>query len=211
MCNAYRVLLKYLPKLLEGKENPAKVLLPLCGKSNDLKFLYDEGHRVLGVECADEAIDDFFRLNGIRDETTVITATKKRTPAKQHSSPDQNLNIVQNNFLTLDSNLLNGTMDCVWDRGAFGTITEVEQSLYIQTIRRLLAPDFRYLLLVLEFDEAKSKDAVPMPQPEWKIRSYFGDFCEIEKMESKIPSHVSLYQKHMGNRTEKEDKMKHET
>jgi hypothetical protein len=161
--------------------------------------LYDEGHSVVGVECADEAVHDFFNLNGIRDEMTMITATKKKTLAKLHSSPDHKLRIVQNNFLTLDSPVLNGTIDCVWDRGAFGTITEIEQSLYVQTIRRLLAPDFRYLLLVLEFDQSRSKDPVPMPQPEWKIRQYFGDFCHIEKMESKIPSHVSLYQKHMGD------------
>lgn len=154
---------------------------------------------MLGVECADEAIHDFFHLNGIRDETTLIPATHKKTMAKLHSSPDQNLRIIQNNFLTLDSGLLNGSIDCVWDRGAFGTITEVEQSLYVQTIRRLLAPDFRYLLLVLEFDQFKSNDPVPMPQPESKIRHFFGDFCEIEKMESKVPSHVNLYQKHMGN------------
>ena len=199
-CCCFRVLLKYLPKLLggKGKENSARFLLPLCGKSNDLRFLYGEGHRVLGVECADEAIHDFFSLNAIRCDTSLIPATKKQTLAKLHSSPDQNLRIVQNNFLTLDSGLLNGTIDCVWDRGAFGTITEIEQTLYIQTIRRLLAPDFRYLLLVLEFDASKSKDPVPMPQPEDKVRRFFGDFCHIEKVECNVPTHVSLYQKHMG-------------
>jgi hypothetical protein len=44
-------------------------------------------------------------------------------------------------------------VEAVWDRGSFGTITYSEQVLYAQTIKRLLAPDFRYLLLVLEFDE----------------------------------------------------------
>lgn len=88
-------------------------------------------------------------------------------------------------------------MECVWDRGAFGTITDHEQELYVSTIRRLLAPNFRYLLLVLEFDEAIFPGP-PMSQPESKVRKYFGDFCNIEKLESRIPPHVKLYQEHMG-------------
>ena len=193
--------MRYKYKLLEGKgkENPARVLLPLCGKSNDLKFMYEEGHQVLGVECADEAIHDFFHFNNIRREVSPVVATRTGKTAKLHSSPDGHLNVIQNNFLTLDSDMFNGSVDCVWDRGAFGTITEEEQSLYVETVRRLLAPNFRYLLLVLEFDQSKSNDPVPMPQPEEKVRSYFGSFCEIERLESKIPSHVGLYQKHMGN------------
>lgn len=188
-------------KLLEGKgkENPARVLLPLCGKSNDLRFMYEEGHKVLGVECADEAIHDFFSINNIPRDVTTVTATKSGKNAQLHSSPDGQLKVIQNNFLTLDSEMFNGTIDCVWDRGAFGTITEEEQSMYIDTIRRLLGPNFRYLLLVLEFDQSQSKDPVPMPQPEEKVRHFFGSFCEIERLESKIPNHVSLYQKHMGN------------
>jgi len=183
----------------KGKENPARVLLPLCGKSNDLRFMYEEGHHVYGVECADEAIHDFFSINNIRRDISSVVATKTGKLAKLHSSHDGHLTIIQNNFLTLDTNKLNGTIDCVWDRGAFGTITEHEQSLYIETIRRLLSEDFRYLLLVLEFDQSKSNDPVPMPQPEEKVREFYGSFCEIERLECKIPNHVGLYQKHMGN------------
>ena len=122
---------------------------------------------------------------------------------KLHTTTDNRLRICQSNFLTLDSpNVLNGTIDCVWDRGAFGTITDEEQILYIQTIRRLLGNNFRYLLLVLEFDQSKSKDPVPLSQPEEKVRKMFGDFCNIQKIESKVPNHVSLYQKHMGSQLE---------
>lgn len=72
-----------------------------------------------------------------------------------------------------NSPLINNTIECVWDRGAFGTITEEEQKLYIQTMKRLLAPNFRYLLLVTEFDD-KLWTGVPFSQPEEKVRQYFG-------------------------------------
>lgn len=31
--------------------NDVRVLVPLCGKSVDLKWLYDRGYEVVGVEC----------------------------------------------------------------------------------------------------------------------------------------------------------------
>lgn len=190
-----------MDRLLEGKskENPARILLPLCGKSNDLRFLYQNGHIVTGVECAPQAIDDFFTLNNLPHQVREINGTRKGAKVNLHSTLDERLRVCQSNFLTLDSpETLNATIDCVWDRGAFGTITDEEQELYIKTIRRLLSDNFRYLLLVLEFDAEKSSDPVPLPQPEEKVRRMFGEFCNIEKLESKIPNHVSLYQKHMG-------------
>lgn len=37
----------------------AKVLVPLCGKSLDMRWLADQGHPVLGIELAEEAIEQF--------------------------------------------------------------------------------------------------------------------------------------------------------
>ena len=95
------------------------------------------------------------------------------------------------------SEKINGSFDIAWDRGAFGTITEAEQRLYVQTVRRLMAPNFRYLLLVLEFDDTEFTE-LPYNQPESKIHHYFGEFAEITKLESRVPDHVGVYQRHMG-------------
>ncbi len=64
-------------------------------------------------------------------------------------------------------------MEAVWDRGSFGTITYSEQVLYAQTMQRLLAPHFRYLLLVLEFDENIFKGP-PFSVSEDRIRELMG-------------------------------------
>jgi hypothetical protein len=160
-----------------------------------MRTFWESGHTVFGVDCADEAISDFFVGNGISYQTRPLTGGLK---GQVHSSPDNRLNVLQHNFLTLDHELINGTIDVVWDRGAFGTITIFEQELYVKTMRRLLSSNFRYLLLVLEFDEDKF-EGPPLSQPESKVRSFFSDFCNIEKLESRIPDHVGLYQKHMGN------------
>ena len=58
-------LLKYWPTL--GVPSGAKVLVPLCGKSLDMRWLADQGHPVLGIELAPEAIEQFLaqRSGGI--------------------------------------------------------------------------------------------------------------------------------------------------
>lgn len=100
-------------------------------------------------------------------------------------------------FYFITSEMINGRVDSVWDRGAFGTITEIEQELYINTMKKLLASDFRYLLLVTEYDQAKWQ-GVPFSQPEEKVRKYY-NWAEIERLFSWTPDHVKLYQKHMNN------------
>lgn len=48
-------------------------------------------------------------------------------------------------------------MDCVWDRGAFNSITQHERKAYVKHIKPFLAPDFKYLLMFWEFDEDKPR------------------------------------------------------
>lgn len=50
-------LVQFWPTL--GAAEAAKVLVPLCGKSLDMRWLADRGHPVLGVELARDAIEQF--------------------------------------------------------------------------------------------------------------------------------------------------------
>lgn len=54
---AHPALLRYWDAL--GIAKRTKVLVPLCGKSLDMRWLADEGYPVLGIECAPEAIEQF--------------------------------------------------------------------------------------------------------------------------------------------------------
>ncbi|MGH8408361.1 MAG: thiopurine S-methyltransferase, partial [Pseudomonas sp.] len=51
-------LLRHWPGL--GVANGAQVLVPLCGKSLDLVWLASIGHRVIGVELSEKAVEEFF-------------------------------------------------------------------------------------------------------------------------------------------------------
>ncbi|WP_447528262.1 thiopurine S-methyltransferase [Vreelandella sp. TE19] len=55
--STHPALIEHWPAL--GIARDAKVLVPLCGKSLDMRWLADQGHPVLGVELAPEAVAQF--------------------------------------------------------------------------------------------------------------------------------------------------------
>jgi len=185
-------LVKYEHLLMEGRDKMT-ILFPFCGKVIDMAHYYKDGHTVFGVECSKDGIMDFFKEQGLEYEEIQMSNGKDF----YYATKDKRLIILNTNFYTLDDELINGRINAVWDRGAFGTVTEVEQELYIKTMKKLLAADFRYLLLVTEYDQSKW-DGVPFSQPEEKVKRFY-DWANIEKLFSWTPEHVKLYQKHMNN------------
>ena len=64
---------KYLDLLLEssrksGDDHRPRVLVPLCGKTLDLGFLYQKGFEVIGIEGVEQAVREFFQENDIQVE-----------------------------------------------------------------------------------------------------------------------------------------------
>ena len=54
---------EYWTQVTGGSEGT--VLVPLCGKSLDMIWLAQQGHRVIGVELSDVAVESFFSENGL--------------------------------------------------------------------------------------------------------------------------------------------------
>jgi len=48
------------------------VLVPLCGKTLDLVWFVSNQYSVLGVECSDQAIEDFFAEQSIKQLKNLI-------------------------------------------------------------------------------------------------------------------------------------------
>lgn len=42
--------------------NNSRIFVPLCGKTHDIKWLLDQGHRVVGAELNENAIKNFLVL-----------------------------------------------------------------------------------------------------------------------------------------------------
>lgn len=70
---AHPALVRYWPTL--GAAPGTKVLVPLCGKSLDMRWLAGEGYPVLGIELADEAIEQFLAEGEGRSPAIGATAS----------------------------------------------------------------------------------------------------------------------------------------
>ena len=101
------LLLKHWPSL--GVPAGATVFVPLCGKSLDMAWLASQGHRVLGVELSQLAIEQFFAENGLTPE---IHESRYGTHYRAGG-----IEIIQGDAFGLDREIL---ADCaaVFDRAA---------------------------------------------------------------------------------------------
>ncbi len=61
--DTHPMLLRYWDDIRTDKHLP--IFVPLCGKSNDMRWLNERGHEVVGIELSAIAVAAFFTENGI--------------------------------------------------------------------------------------------------------------------------------------------------
>ena len=91
--------------------NPSlRVLLPLCGASRDLGWLYRQGHTVVGVEGSRRAVERLFT-----EEALEYQVDSPDTDVWLFSSLDGRLSIYVMDFFQITPKLI-GSFDAVFDR-----------------------------------------------------------------------------------------------
>jgi len=131
-------------------EHPRRVLVPLCGKSNDLAWLASrpgpDGKplEVVGVELSREAAVAFFA------EHALVPTIARRGPFECFSHA--NLTIAVGDFFAATPESLLGSFEAAYDRAALIALPPSMRADYVATLRRLLAPGAPILLVVMSFD-----------------------------------------------------------
>ncbi len=121
---------------LAGEEG--RVLVPLCGKSNDLEWLAQRGHEVEGVEFVDKAVESFFEERQIEPERAERGGVS--------SLSKDNLRLVVGDFFRLSSEHV-PACDWIYDRAALVAIAPERRRDYVQQLHRLSAPGAKMLLV----------------------------------------------------------------
>jgi len=121
----------------------ARILVPLCGKTRDIAWLLDQGHRIAGVELSPLAIGELFAELGL---TPTITADG---PLARYRADD--LDIWVGDLFDLTSERL-GTVDAIYDRAALVALPESMRSRYTAHLMAITqaAPQ---LLMTYEYDQ----------------------------------------------------------
>lgn len=123
------------------------MLVPLCGKSLDLFWLAHRGHRPIGVEMIERAVDELFADAGLS------------AAARGDRRSGGGVTVRVSDIFEV-SDL--GPIDAVWDRAALIALPPERRAAYRDKIREL-APGAPILLSAVDYDRSV------MSGPPWAI------------------------------------------
>jgi thiopurine S-methyltransferase len=119
-----------------------RVLVPLCGKADDLAYLAAQGHDVVGIELVEDAVRAFF-------------AERRLTPSLGRRG---SFTVFAHGRVTLlagdvfDATREDvGPVDALYDRAALIALPESMRGRYVAQLRRLIPPGARGLVVTLEY------------------------------------------------------------
>ena len=124
--------------------------LPLCGKSPDMLWLANQGHRVTGAEWSKCAVEYFFTENKVDYEVldNVDVGKGKGAAYKAKYLP---ITIYCCDFFDLIGEKI-GQFDRIWDNGSVGSFPIPHRADYAKTIHTLISPHGRMLLSSFHYD-----------------------------------------------------------
>jgi thiopurine S-methyltransferase len=170
------MLVKHWPSL--GIAADAKVFVPLCGKSLDMVWLAAQGHRVLGVELSQLAVEQFFEDHGLTPDI------EKSDDAMSYRAGG--IELICGDAFMLDPALL---ADCtaVVDRAALIALPPTLRQRYATELYARLPSRCTGLLITLEYPQHE-KDGPPFAVQADEVQALFEADWAITRLEhAQIP------------------------
>lgn len=147
-----------------------RVLVPLCGKTRDMLWLAGEGHRVIGVELSEVAVEAFFRENELTPEVHTEGAFKRYAAGE--------VEILCGDFFALDRQLL-GPVEAVFDRASLVALPPAMRADYAAHMAALLEPEASLLLVSFDYPQAEM-DGPPFAVDADEVASLYTDSFDVQ-------------------------------
>ncbi len=133
---------RFWPALEQG--HGKRVFVPLCGKSHDMRWLQQQGYKVIGNELSPLAVEAYFSEHGL-------------TPEKQRALHftrwrHADIEILCGDFFRLNPSDV-GIIDAFYDRAALIALTPVQRPVYAKQLADLLGKDTPGLLVTLDYNQ----------------------------------------------------------
>lgn len=119
-----------------------RILVPLCGKSEDLAYLASCGHEVVGVELVADAVVQFFAEHATQPEIT------ERDGFAIHRAGL--ITIMVGDFFATTRELV-GAIDGIYDRAAIVALPPDIRSRYVAHLHSITPAARRELLVSLDY------------------------------------------------------------
>lgn len=166
-------LIKYWPQL--GVPQGAEVFVPLAGKSLDMLWLLEQGHRVFGVELSVKAVEAFFTENDLpysRHDTAL-------GPEYRGAGAAAGLRLLAGDFFALAPRDL-ADVAAFYDRASLIAMNADLRADYARQLGALMPAGAVGLLLTIDYDP-EAMTGPPFPVPDALSRQLLeGDFAVEE-------------------------------
>lgn len=141
-----------------------------------MKWLYDEGCRVTGIEYCESAIRQFFKEQNL--EFDVLTIDKIQV----FQTPDHRLRLICCDIFSLNSEIC-GKVDAIWDRGGLVAIEKEFRKRYAALMQSLTATEFRCILCAFQYNDWYFSGE-PRNVPDKVVHELYDNCCQIEVLDT---------------------------
>lgn len=160
-----------------------RVFVPLCGRTLDMKWFYDQGCTVVGVDLAAQALKEFF------EEHRVPYSVHAAGDDSVYCSDDGRMKLFACSLYDFPETSNEKNFDVIWDRGSLVAINKNERKQYVALMTSLVSTDFRYLLETYEYDQTKY-GGTPRTFSDDELKELFGarfNLKHLSKVDFPLP------------------------
>lgn len=165
-------LIKHFYKL--GLKSNDRVFVPLCGKTMDIKWLLDNGFKVVGCELNEKAIKELFAYLNLDPEVKTIGCLLLYSA--------KNIDIFVGDIFNLDYNTV-GTIDAIYDRAAIVALPSSMREKYSRHLITI-SKNASQLILSLEYNQ-NLMEGPPFSVQEKVLKEYYIDSYNFKLLERK--------------------------
>ena len=154
-------------------QEKSRILVPLCGKSLDLRALPEFGYQVTGIEAVPAAVQAFFGEAKIEPTVTDVA------PGKRFEH--KNLSIWQGDVFAYPAEP--AAFDGIWDRAALIALEAEHRPAYAARMMRLLRPEGKMLLVSMHYDQARMQGP-PWSVSDEEVNKLYGPYGRLDLVET---------------------------
>jgi thiopurine S-methyltransferase len=165
---------KFGARLLQRKQ--PHVLVPLCGKSQDLLWLAHSGALVTGAELVQDAVEEFF------DEVGAEPMRQVHGTQQVLSDEELGVRVFVGDFFEVTP-AATGSITGIYDRGALVALPPDLRSRYVEHLLHFLPPGGGILLVAMVYEQGLM-NGPPFSVPRKEVEALFSSCSKIEQLSS---------------------------
>jgi thiopurine S-methyltransferase len=147
----------------------SSVFVPLCGKSEDMLWLREQGLQVLGVELSAIAVQAFFKENGYIPQHI--------SDGKFDRCEADSIRILCGDFFDLSRDDM-AKVSAVYDRASLIALPPEMRVRYVRHLVSILPPAIQILLITVDYPQPEMQGP-PFSVSSGEVEALYRDYAEV--------------------------------